>query len=40
MVLKGKNAHKFLSRIGGPDPKGAQLVMAKVTGHLEHPNER
>lgn len=39
-VLKGKDAQKFLSRIRGLDPKGAQLMMAKATGHFKHGNER
>ena len=39
-VLKGKDAQKFLSRIGGLDPKEAQLVMAKVTGNFKRGNER
>lgn len=40
MMLKGKDAQKFLNRISGLDAKGAQLVMAKVTGNFKRGNER
>ena len=39
-TLAGKDAHKFLARIESLDGKDAQLVMAKVTGHFKHGNER
>ena len=40
MILKGKQAQKFLSKIDGLDGKEAQLVMAKITGNFKHGNER
>lgn len=39
-VLSGKDAERFLSRIDGADAMQAQLIMAKVTGHFKHGNER
>jgi hypothetical protein len=38
--LRGKAAQKFLVRVDGVDERSAQLVMAKVTGHFKHGNER
>jgi len=40
MILKGKQAQKFLTKINGLDGKEAQLVMAKITGNFKHGNER
>jgi hypothetical protein len=40
MILKGKQAQKFLAKIAGLDGKEAQLVMAKITGNFKHGNER
>jgi hypothetical protein len=40
MILKGKQAQKFLSKIENLDGKEAQLVMAKITGNFKHGNER
>jgi predicted ABC-type ATPase len=40
MILKGEQARKFLSKIANLDGKAAQLVMAKITGHFKHGNER
>lgn len=40
MVLAGKDAERFLSRIDGADAKQAQLIMAKATGNFKHGNER
>ncbi len=40
MILKGKEAQKFLSKIEGLPAKEAQLVMAKITGNFKHGNER
>jgi hypothetical protein len=40
MILKGKQAQKFLAKIDGMDGKEAQLVMAKITGNFKHGNER
>lgn len=39
-TLAGKAAQKFLARIETVTGKDAQLVMAKVTGHFKHGNER
>ena len=39
-ILRGKSAQKFLARVNGADDRSAQLVMAKVTGHFKHGNER
>ncbi|MEM8536095.1 MAG: hypothetical protein AAGF95_35045 [Chloroflexota bacterium] len=39
-TLRGKEAHKFLSRISGLGHHEAQLVMAKVTGNFKRGNER
>lgn len=39
-ILRGKSAQKFLARVDGVDDKSAQLIMAKVTGHFKHGNER
>jgi len=40
MVIKGKEAQKFIGKIIGLDDKGVQLVMAKVTGNFKRGNER
>lgn len=40
MTLKGKDAERFLARVGGLDEREAQLVMAKLTGNFKHGNER
>ncbi len=40
MILKDKEAQKFLSKIEGLDPQQAQLVMAKITGNFKRGNER
>lgn len=40
MILKGKQAADFLSKIAGLEHKQAQLVMAKITGNFKHGNER
>ncbi|MFC4619474.1 hypothetical protein ACFO4N_12200 [Camelliibacillus cellulosilyticus] len=40
-ILKGKEAEKFISRINAANSeKDKQLIMAKVTGHFKHGNER
>lgn len=39
-TLKGKDAQRFVAKVATLDAKGAQLVMAKVTGHFKHGNER
>lgn len=38
-VLKGKEAQVFIGKIKDLDHKGAQLVMAKVTGNFKRGNE-
>lgn len=40
MTLKGKQATKFLIKIKGMSEAEQQLLMAKVTGHFKHGNER
>ena len=40
MILKGKSAEKFMSSIAQADFQQAQLLMAHVTGHFKHGNER
>lgn len=40
MVIKGKQAQKFLRRVAGLDERSAQLVMAKLTGNFKRGNER
>jgi ribonuclease HIII len=39
MILKGKNAEKFIQKIASLDDKSAQLLMAKVTGNFKRGNE-
>jgi hypothetical protein len=39
-ILKGTESEKFLQRIKNVDTKGAQLIMAKVTGNFKHGNEK
>ncbi len=34
MVLKGRKAAKFLSRVTEKDPAEQQLAMARITGHF------
>ncbi len=40
MILKGKTADKFITSIEQADSQQAQLLMARVTGHFKHGNER
>ena len=40
MILKGKQAQKFLSNLEGLDGREAQLMMAKITGNFKRGNER
>jgi hypothetical protein len=40
MILKGKQAQKFIAKVADLDGKAAQLVMAKITGNFKHGNER
>jgi hypothetical protein len=39
-VLKGKVASKFLNDVSSADSIQEQLVMARVTGHFKHGNEK
>jgi hypothetical protein len=40
LILKGEQAKKFISSISQADSHQAQLLMARVTGHFKHGNER
>ncbi len=40
MILKGKSADKFITSIERLDSQQAQLLMARVTGHFKHGNEK
>jgi hypothetical protein len=40
MILKSKQAQKFLAKIADLDGKDAQLAMAKITGNFKRGNER
>ncbi|MBO1582426.1 hypothetical protein [Bacillus sp. XF8] len=41
MILKGKEAEKFLSKVHQTDnEKERQLIMAKITGNFKRGNER
>lgn len=40
LILKGAAAEKFLAAIANADDQQAQLVMARVTGHFKHGNEK
>ncbi|MFN8413991.1 MAG: hypothetical protein U0Z26_16545 [Anaerolineales bacterium] len=39
-VLKEQESHVFIGKIKNLDHKGAQLLMAKVTGNFKRANER
>jgi hypothetical protein len=39
-TLRGKAAEKFLKSIVDADPVQAQLLMARITGHFKHGNEK
>ena len=39
-TLRGKPAERFLTSMQNLDDQGAQLLMAKTTGHFKHGNER
>ncbi len=39
-TLAGADAQKFLARVESLDEPGAQLLMAKATGHFKHGSER
>jgi hypothetical protein len=40
MILKGESAKKIIASIRQADSQQAQLLMARVTGHFKHGNER
>lgn len=40
MILKGKQAQKFMGKVENLEGKEAQLVMAKTTGNFKRGNER
>lgn len=40
MILKDSAADKFRDAIAKAEPEQAQLIMARVTGHFKHGNER
>ena len=40
MILKGESAKKFMAAVAQADVQQAQLLMARVTGHFKHGNER
>ncbi len=40
MILKGKEAARFVTKLEGLQDKQAQLVMAKITGNFKRGNER
>jgi hypothetical protein len=39
-TLRGEAAEKFLKSMADADPVQAQLLMARITGHFKHGNER
>ena len=39
-ILKGKEAQRFIDKIGGLNHTEAQLIMAKSTGNFKRGNER
>jgi hypothetical protein len=39
-TLRGKSAEKFMESIAVANSAQAQLLMARVTGHFKHGNER
>jgi hypothetical protein len=40
MILKGESANKFITSIKQADSQQSQLLMARVTGHFKHGNEK
>lgn len=40
MILKESRADTFRNAIAKAEPGQAQLIMARVTGHFKHGNER
>ena len=39
-ILKGEAAEKFITAIEQAENQQAQLLMARVTGHFKHGNEK
>ena len=39
-ILKGEAAEKFITAVKQADAQPAQLLMARVTGHFKHGNEK
>jgi hypothetical protein len=39
-TLRGRDAARFIARVESADERGAQLAMAKATGHFKRGNER
>ena len=40
MILKEAKARKLLAQLAGAERRQVQLLLAKVTGHFKHGNER
>jgi hypothetical protein len=40
MIIKGKEAEKFIARISQVNEYQAQLMIARITGHFKHGNEK
>ncbi len=40
MILKEAKARKLLAQLEGADRRQVQLLLAKITGHFKHGNER
>ena len=40
LILKEQQAKKFMTSIEQADSQQAQLLMARVTGHFKHGNEK
>jgi hypothetical protein len=40
MILKGEAAEKFIIAVEQANAQQAQLLMARVTGHFKHGNEK
>jgi len=39
-TLRSEQARRFLVRVADLDERATQLVLAKITGHFKHGNER
>ena len=40
MVISGRSALDFIGKISDAEGRDAQLLMARVTGHFKHGNEK